>query len=331
MLSRGAEGVYWMGRYFERAGHMCRQLRWQVESLVDRPVREIHFGWYRIYSSLGKPIPGAATEPAGGEDDRVLVDSRALADDLTFEPTNADSIWSAFKCGRDNARQMRHYLSDEVWTNLNRTYLRFRKLRIEDIWTTAPEAFYEGVAYDLDALSAAEDATMYHDDAWSFLRMGRFIERAQLTIALILAHTAAIRSTGDSFNDDWSSLLRICQAVDAYRYRYGVAIEPDRVLDMLVTDERLPRSLMSGLGVVADELTAIQAGARASAEALALVLSLTDAVRRDWPDHPDLERREQILAGARDICRRLHEQVLTAYVSYPAVRDVFPARIAPSG
>ena len=144
MLSRSAEGLYWMGRYFERTGHLCRLLRWQVESLVDRPIREIHFGWYRIYGSLGRSIPGADAELVGGGDDYMLVDSFALADDLTFERTNVDSVWSGFSHGRENARQMRHHLSGEVWTNLNQAYLRFRKLRIEDIWKTAPETFYEG-------------------------------------------------------------------------------------------------------------------------------------------------------------------------------------------
>ena len=153
MLSRSAESLYWMGRYFERTGHLCRLLRWQVESLVDRPIREIHFGWYRIYGSLGRPIPGADAQLVGGGDDFMLVDSFALADDLTFERTNADSVWSGFVHGRENARQMRHHLSAEVWTNLNQAYLRFRKLRIEDIWKTAPETFYEGVAYDIDALA----------------------------------------------------------------------------------------------------------------------------------------------------------------------------------
>ena len=316
MLSRSAESLYWMGRYFERTGHLCRLLRWQVESLVDRPIREIHFGWYRIYGSLGRPIPGADAELVGGGDDYMLVDSFALADDLTFERTNADSVWSGFTHGRENARQMRHHLSAEVWTNLNRAYLQFRKLRIEDIWKTAPETFYERVAYDIDALSGAADATMYHDDAWRFLRMGRFSERAQLTISLILAHIAATRKTGESLNDDWSSLLRVCQAVDVYRRRYGVAIRPDRVLDLLVTDGRLPQSLACGIDAVAEELGTIKAGPGPSAEALRQARSLAYTIRRNWPEQADLERREQILVESRQACRTLHGLVVDAYVNY---------------
>lgn len=317
MLSRSAEGLYWMGRYFERTGHLCRLLRWQVESLVDRPIREIHFGWYRIYGSLGRPIPGAAAELVGGDDDYMLVDSFALADDLTFERSNVDSVWSGFTLGRENARQMRHYLSAEVWTNLNQAYLKFRDLRIEDIWKTAPESFYEALGYDIDALAGTADTTMYHDDAWRFMRIGCFIERAQLTISLILAHVAATRRTGESLNDDWSSLLRVCQALDVYRRRYGVAIRPDRVLDLLVTDERLPRSLTRGTDAVAEELATVKAGPGPAKEALRLARSLAETIRGDWPVRPDLDLRERVLDDLRQTCRKLHRQIVAAYVDYP--------------
>ena len=317
MLSRSAESLYWMGRYFERTGHLCRLLRWQVESLVDRPIREIHFGWYRIYGSLGRPIPGADAELVARGDDFMLVDSFALADDLTFERSNVDSVWSGFTLGRENARQMRHYLSAEVWTNLNQAYLRFRKLRIEDIWKTAPETFYEGVAYDIHALAGAADATMYHDDAWRFMRIGRFSERAQVTVSLILAHFAAVRKTGESLDDDWSSLLRVGQALDVYRRRHGVAIRPDRVVDLLVTDERLPGSLLRGMDTVVEELATVSAHPGPADEALRLARSLVETVRGHWPDRPDLERREHVLDDMRQACRELHRLIVAAYVDYP--------------
>ena len=57
MLSRSAQGLYWMGRYLERAEFVCRLLRLQTEALVDRPVSEIHSGWNRIYNGLNRLPP----------------------------------------------------------------------------------------------------------------------------------------------------------------------------------------------------------------------------------------------------------------------------------
>ena len=64
--------------------------------------------------------------------------SYTLADDVTFERANPNSIRNSFSNGRENARQMRHCISGEMWTCLNRAWLSLRERRIDDIWKTAP-------------------------------------------------------------------------------------------------------------------------------------------------------------------------------------------------
>ena len=131
LLARTAQGLYWMSRYLERAQHYCRLLRLQSEALVDRPVRDINFGWSRIYVSMGR-------EPPAGEivltqsDNFTLADSFTLAGDNTFERTNPDSVWSCFSLGRENARQMRQSISAEMWSCLNLAYLRIQNLSIQE-------------------------------------------------------------------------------------------------------------------------------------------------------------------------------------------------------
>ena len=137
MLSRSAQGLYWMGRYLERARHLSRLLQLQSEALVDRPVREIYFGWRRIYACVGRAPPGGSLE-VSDDDDFILADSFTLADDLTFERSNPGSVWQCFWMGRENARQMRNRISGEMWTSLNLSYLRIQKMRIQDIWATIP-------------------------------------------------------------------------------------------------------------------------------------------------------------------------------------------------
>ena len=152
MLSRSAQGLYWMGRYMERAQHLSRLMRLQTEALVDRPVREIYFGWRRIYTSISRQPPGGSLE-LHEDDDYTLADSYTLADDLTFERSNPGSVWSCFALGRENARQMRHCISAEMWTSLNLAYLRIQKLGIQDIWATSPESFYAETAAEINTLA----------------------------------------------------------------------------------------------------------------------------------------------------------------------------------
>ena len=205
MLARSAQGLYWMGRYLERAEFLCRLLRLQVEALVDRPVREIHSGWLRIYDTIGREPPGGSRDLVDSEE-FTLADSYTLADDLTFERTTPNSVWSCFVMGRENARQMRPGITSELWTSLNLAYLKIQKLTIQDIWRTSPESFYAETEAAMNTFSGVAAATTYRDDGWRFTQLGRFIERAQTSASLFLAQWAADAEAGESSDADWTSL-----------------------------------------------------------------------------------------------------------------------------
>ena len=315
MLSRSAEGLYWMGRYLERARHLSRLLRLQTEALVDRPVNEIHFGWLRIYGSLHRQPPVGSLELLA-QDDFTLADSYTLADDLTFEPTNPDSVWSGISNGRENARHVRHCLSAEMWTCLNRTYLRVQGMTIQDIWASSPERFYAETVADIDTFAGVAAATMYRDEGWRFLNLGRAIERVQLSSALLQAQIAAADHTRDVSEAAWTGLLRLYHALEAYHRTCGLTVEPRRVLDLLATDARLPDSLCRSLHMLSAEFadTAASPNGRAAAAAQRLIGRMSALVNYDWLDQDDQQALLQRLdAHGRD----LHDLVTDSFFNYP--------------
>ena len=321
MLSRSAQGLYWMGRYLERAERLCRLLQLQTEALVDRPVREIHFGWTRIYGSMYQQPPVAGLQM--GNDDYTLADSYTLADHLTFERTNPDSVWSCFSLARENARQMRHCISAEMWTRMNLAYLEMREMGIQDIWPTSPESFYAETAAEVNTFIGVAEATMYRDEGWSFMQLGRYIERAQQSTTLLLAQIEADRSGVADPGTGWASLLRVCHAFDAYNRRYSVEVVPAQVLDLLVTDWLLPSSLCRSLDIAASEMAAIGPGpdARISDAARRLAGRLSALVHYEWPDRED---REGLLKQVNLFCRDLHQLVTDTYFDYSV--DGLPRR-----
>ncbi len=316
MLSRSAQGLYWMGRYLERAQHLCRLLRLQTEALVDRPVREIYLGWRRIYDSMNRQPPGGRLDLTHDED-FTLADSYTLADDLTFERLNPDSVWSCFALGRENARQMRHCISAEVWISVNLAYLRIQKLGMQDIWTTSPEDFYAETAAEINTISGVASATMYRDDGWRFLRLGHFLERAQLTVALLLAHLSATSTAGDDPDNDWTSLLRSSDALEPYSRRYGVEVHQSQALDMIVTDPLLPGSLRRSLDESARQIGSLSPAPNPDSGAATRRLAgrLGALVLYDWPDSED---REEILRRVGEHSRELHNLVTATYFDYRA-------------
>ena len=161
---------------------------------------------------------------------------------------------------------------------------------------------------------------MYHDAGWRFMRLGRSIERAQLATALLLAHLAVERTGDDQHEDDWISLLRCGYAREAYHRRCSVAVEPERVLDLLVTDALLPGSLCHALdGVRARGGRGTRRHRSRPARRLqcgrtALGQRLTSLIHSEWPDGED---REELLLQVDEHCRNLHQLVADTYFDYP--------------
>ena len=316
MLARSAEGLYWLGRHTERTEDLCRLVREQMGALVDRPVREINFGWRRIYGVLHRRPPGPAVGVAENEDDYALADSYTLADDVTFERTNPGSILNSFSNGRENARQMRHCISAEMWTCLNLAWLRLGTQRIEDIWKAAPEGFYAELAREMNLFAGVVDTTLYRDDGWRFLQLGRLVERAQFTIALLLAHIDGVRACEETTDHQWSGLLRVCLAFDTYKRRYGTEIRPARVLDLVVDDHRLPRSLCRCVDAVSETLGAIALGPGPSGAARRQAGDLASAVHMPWSGPPSLDDHVARLQRVAGQGLALHDLVMAAHVTY---------------
>ena len=316
MLARSAESLYWLGRYIERTEHVCRLLRVQMEVLVDRPVREINLGWRRIYAAVSRQPPSPAVGFAGADDDFALADSFTLADDLTFERTNPDSVRNCLANGRENARQTRHCISGEMWTCLNLAWLRHRERRIQDIWKPAPESFYAEVARDMGTFLSVMDATMYRDDGWRFLHVGRAVERAQATLALLLAQLEAVRTRDDAAEEEWLGVLRICEAFDAYRRCFGIELRAERALDLLVDDPLLSRSLYRSLETAAARLGTIAPGPNPVRAARELAADLVATARGPWPAGAGLDEREDRLRRMQVRCRTLHDVLMAAHVRY---------------
>ncbi len=318
MLSRSAQGLYWIGRYLKRAEHVSRLMNVQVAALIDRPLAHIYFGWTRLYSHLGISSPVAALRDWSEESDGWgLADSFTLADDLTFTRTNDYSICSCFEMGRENARQIRHCVSSEMWICLNRSYFRIREQHIEDIWTGNPQQFYADMVQDIHTFMGVASSTLYRDEGWDFLQIGRVIEHAQLMSALLVFQVSESESEkyGDLEDYDWLSLLQCFQADEAYQHYYGLKVEPDKVLNLLVNDVRLPNSIYFALDQIRSRLDELgdAPGNRNGATANRFAGRLTSLIKYEWPDAEDKKRMLTLL---ENLAFRLHDYISSAWFNY---------------
>ena len=314
LLARSAAGLYWMSRYLARVEHLSRLLYLQTEALSDRPVRDIHFGWTRIYRTLGREPPWGVLDQFE-DDDYLLADSFTLAGDLAFEPTNPGSIRACLGFGRDNARQMRQHISAGMWTQLNLAYLGIRDLTIEAVWRLNPERFFADTEATIHTFRGVTAATMYRGDGWRFIQLGNLVERVQLLSDLLLAHSSALAEADEGSDADWVSLLRQFHAKAAYSQRFGVQVAPEKVLSLLIADPQLPGSLLGSLLYAQTHLLNLDAGPDAGAVAAAResVGSLTQSLAGGWVPGPGgRERLRQINQSGRE----LHDRINSAFFEY---------------
>ena len=326
MLARSAESLYWLGRYLERAESLSRLMEVQTDAIIDRPVRELIFGWKRIYKHLGA-TPPASPEPGqpSDTDDESVADAYTLTDDLTFEATNPYSIWSCFAQGRENGRQMRHCISTEMWSCLNLSYLRLRDSRLSDIWQQEPVQFFAEIVRDISTFFGVASATMYRDDGWDFILLGRTLEKIQLNASIL-----AIQATDSmelpldgSRNYEWIGLLHACYADEAYQKLYGIEVESSKAMQLLVCNNDLPNSLLYAITRTDDRIRGLGAAPDAKAGDTALRFSgrLKSLIEHEWPDADDQHR---MLTLVGNFANRLHAQISEAWFNYrneKATRD----------
>lgn len=318
MLSRSAESLYWMGRYLERSEHLSLLLEVQVSALIDRPVPELRFGWHRIFKHLNSAPPaGDASPPYAMSDDESLADAYTLTDVLTFDSTNASSIWSCFAQSRENARQVRHRISEDMWTCLNLSYLRMQAMTLDRIWRDEPEQFYSDLIQDINTFFGMASVSMYRDEGWDFLHLGKTIEQLQLRANMLAIQAQnSMELPKDGARDyEWLSLLSAYRALWAYQHVYSIDVTAQNALEMLVANDDHPNSLMYAITRTNERLRALGSAPDAKAGEMAMRLSgrLRSLVEHEWPDTDD-PTRMLVLIG--NLAERLHDQIAEAWFNY---------------
>ncbi len=260
MLSRTADHLFWMSRYTERAENTARMLDVNYQtSLLPQSAATALAGWQGLLSiSELKP---AYTAKYGES-----VNPRDVMDFMVRDEKNSSSIISCLKNARENARAVRGTLTTEVWETQNQTYLEvFRMLRNGD-FERDPGQFFEWVKFRSHLSRGVTLGTMLQDEAFHFLRLGTFLERADNTARLIDVKFHSFQ--GDFLGSPnveeqeydfyhWSAILRSVSGFEVYRKVYRDVIKPERVAELLILRADMPRSLLGCLNEVMRNLAMV--------------------------------------------------------------------------
>jgi uncharacterized alpha-E superfamily protein len=264
MLSRTADHLYWMSRYTERAENTARMLNVSYDtSMLPQAPQVARKAWQGVLS-ISELIPSYAARH--GE-----VQREAVLHFMVRDESNSSSIASCLRAARENARAVRGALTTEAWETQNQTWLELKRLLAEGDWERDAGQFFEWVKHRSHLSRGVTLGTMLQDEAFHFLRLGTFIERADNTARLLDVKFHAIERDyhGSARNGasgkaatpfdfyHWSALLRSVSAFEVYRKVYRDVITPERVAELLMLRSDMPRSLLASMLEVVANLESV--------------------------------------------------------------------------
>jgi uncharacterized alpha-E superfamily protein len=303
MLSRVADSLYWMSRYFERADHCARVLETSYNLLLNPFQSSREQRWNRITMSLGV-------------EDAPTSDAETTMLRLIAQPGNKASILSCITSARENASQVREQISSEMWERLNQLYhsitasSNITELDGESLRLLA------GLHDDTYKFYGATDCTMNHSEGWYFIQLGKHMERACALALLLDAHFSV--STG-SDDLDWVGLLTSCSGLEAYRKVYNADLTAERVAEFLILNAEFPYSIRysadsmhSILNAIADLTTS-----RKTVKIERLIGKLRSSLAYSQIEDVMAGDLHVFLASILEQCHRLHFAVHEIYTDYP--------------
>ena len=305
-----------MSRYLERSDQTIRLLGVQVRSVTDNTSAQVAAGWTRLFRSLKVAPPGG--DPLYSEqleDSFLLADAYTLADFMSFESENPGSMVSLWGMSRENARQARQEITQEMWGQLNRTYLSLRDTQLHFFWNKEPENFYRETSAQIYLFRGVTDNGLRHGLAWDFIRLGRFMERIQVTTEILDNYLPALDDEDTDL--DWSLLLRSCASFEPYCRHYTPEIDPWKVMTFLIHEPESPHTLRFAAEEIRNAWAAsTRPAARATPAGRAPDRRPASGAARLRVPGPRGPRGT--LAEVRRLSRGLHDEIYRRYIFYPA-------------
>jgi uncharacterized alpha-E superfamily protein len=272
LLSRVAERLYWGARYVERAEDTARIIRSYGDLMVDLP-SDVPLRWEPLVALTG-------SEPLRG-DGRG---EREVMEFLIADSSNQSSIETTVARARENLRTTREVLPREAWYALNGLHQYVSSEAERAVGRRTRDRFLGRVIDDSRRLDGVLESTMTRAHPYRMWRLGRLLERADMTTRVVGLRAASILQmqaegytqtqmqdpvTGqiqavtettvgpgdEPVRDDqdevqWMSALRSVSALQMYQRATHGPIEGPSVVRFLLYYSAFPRSVQGCLDEV---------------------------------------------------------------------------------
>jgi uncharacterized alpha-E superfamily protein len=310
LLSRVAETLYWAARYLERAEDTARIVREHTNMIVDLPT-SVPVNWEPLLGIMG------TREAFDARYERA--DEMSIVRFLVADRDNSSSILMSVEQAREDFRTCREVLPREVWQSVNDLYLYVASHHLDGVARASRSRFLERVIGESLRTAGFLGSTMSRDDAHEFIRLGRALERADMTTRVIDVRAGSLMTPvgeeADPHDDvQWMSVLRSLSALQMYHRATRRPVEGPATLRFLLMDEAFPRSFTCCLADVVESLRRLPHPdvVLLACDEPRLLLATAGLDDLDGAGLHELVDRLQLAIGS------IHDGVISTYVRTPA-------------
>ncbi len=241
MLSRIADSLFWTNRYMERADGMLRCTMTNYILMFDKGVSN-NLSWQHILEVFA--------EVEEEEIEAIKFNTEASLQKLLLDGSNLNSLKNVLGNARENARGIQDNITKEVWEQVNGMYhsinvpLLGDKLKGYDALETVNTFCKESIMYN-----GVTDTTMPRGLGWSFMNLGRYIERCFITIEVAEKFFSLIDFNLDHEKDilQWRPMLLALSGYELHLKTYRSGSHNMNALHQVVFNKDFTRSVLYSL------------------------------------------------------------------------------------
>ena len=244
MLSRVADGIYWLNRYMERTDGMLQTLNTLYIMSFDQETND-----YQGY----KPLLEYYTSMSQEQISEVQYDTAFVLKYIICDVQNTNSVKNLITKARENARGSQDKITKELWEHINSMYHYITDSKLPQRLETAEAStvlsklnknflLYNGIVH----------VTMPRGLGWYFSSIGKNIERCLQTITFTQAYYAPIGFNLDGDEDllYWRKLLLSLSGYELYMKSYSNIPHNRKVSQQVIFNKDFAHSVIYTLGLI---------------------------------------------------------------------------------
>lgn len=239
MLGRVANNLFWMARYLERLENNARLIDAIFRLSLTNPTKGQE-EWVSILKITGSYD---AYIDVYGE-----IDEKNVIDFMLRGKENDTNILQMINFSRANARTVRTELTRQMWQSINNMWITITPRLRRSVEHRNLTDLLDDIRAHTTLVRGALHGSMLRNDIFNFLRLGTYMERSGNTSrALVVKYNLLLPSASiavEGMEDThWETILGLLSATRSYNWLNKGSFGSKQILDYLIKDMRIPRSL----------------------------------------------------------------------------------------